>query len=77
MSLCKYDEYCCYQLLLPTTSNTTTDNRRQIEPYSNCSQVRHYIDELHTKRMSPYEKMECLESIRAQVRAGLATGRKI
>lgn len=30
-------------------------------------QVRQYLDELHNKRMSPYEKIELLEAIRAQV----------
>lgn len=36
-------------------------------------QVRGYLDELHNKRMSPYEKIELLEAIRAQVQAAWRT----
>jgi phosphoenolpyruvate carboxylase len=35
--------------------------------------VRGYLDELHNKRMSPYEKIELLEAIRAQVQAAWRT----
>ncbi len=29
--------------------------------------VRQLMDKLHTQRMSPYERLECMQSIRAQV----------
>jgi phosphoenolpyruvate carboxylase len=35
--------------------------------------VRGYLDEMHNKRMSPYEKIELLEAIRAQVQAAWRT----
>lgn len=35
--------------------------------------MRGYLDELHNKRMSPYEKIELLEAIRAQVQAAWRT----
>ncbi len=31
------------------------------------ARVRRYLDDMHTKRMSPYEKIELLEAMRAQV----------
>lgn len=37
-------------------------------------QVRRYLDELHNKRMSPYERIELLEAIRAQVGWGFFGG---
>lgn len=33
-------------------------------------QVRRHLDDLHSKRMSPYEKIELMEAIRAQVWPG-------
>jgi hypothetical protein len=30
--------------------------------------VRRLMDKMHTQRMSPYERLECLQSIKAQVR---------
>lgn len=36
-------------------------------------QVRKELDALHNKRMSEYEKIECLENIRAYVQAAWRT----
>lgn len=36
--------------------------------------VRRLMDKMHTQRMSPYERVECLQSIKAQVGACNASG---
>eukprot|EP00879_Flechtneria_rotunda_P019395 GHRR01020372.1.p1 GENE.GHRR01020372.1~~GHRR01020372.1.p1 ORF type:complete len:416 (+),score=77.29 GHRR01020372.1:187-1434(+) len=66
-----YKTLCSQTVELVFTAHPTQAFRQSL--LKKYAKVRHYLDELHNKRMSPYEKIELLEAIRAQVQAAWRT----
>lgn len=64
-----YDTICKQTVELTFTAHPTQALRMSLlKKYSN---VRTEVQRLHGSRMSPYEKMECLDAIRSHVQVGL------
>ncbi|WIA14756.1 hypothetical protein OEZ85_003241 [Tetradesmus obliquus] len=66
-----YETLCSQTVELVFTAHPTQAFRQSL--LKKYARVRGYLDELHNKRMSPYEKIELLEAIRAQVQAAWRT----
>eukprot|EP00877_Chromochloris_zofingiensis_P014491 jgi/Chrzof1/9296/UNPLg00263.t1_PEPC1[v5.2] len=66
-----YETLCNQTVELVFTAHPTQAFRQSV--LKKYAKVRGYLDELHNKRMSPYEKIEMLEAIRAQVQAAWRT----
>lgn len=66
-----YKALCDQNVDLVLTAHPTQAFRRAL--LKKYAKVRHLMDEMHAKRMSPYEKLECMENIRGQVQAAWRT----
>lgn len=66
-----YKTLCNQTVELVFTAHPTQALRQSL--LKKYAAVRRELDKLHNQRMSPYEKLECIEAIRAQVQAAWRT----